>query len=112
MSGVVNQLNWRNDTRFVQLSGILPVESGVPFQDGVIDFSTVTRVSGKVRAGCEVLTSICVNQRQDIMYSRRGVTRGFTSTEISSYDKWIENGTRLYGPFERWCHSTSFDISY
>ena len=49
MTGVLNQLNWRNDTRFVQLSGVLPVEPGIPFQDGVIDFSTVTSASDKVR---------------------------------------------------------------
>jgi len=48
MTGVVNQLNWRNDTRFVQLSGVIPVESNIPFQDGIIDFSTVTPVSDKV----------------------------------------------------------------
>ena len=49
MSGVLNQLNWRNDTRFVQLGGLFPVESIVPLQDGIINFSAVTRGSDKVR---------------------------------------------------------------
>ncbi|KAF9644227.1 tubulin nucleotide-binding domain-like protein [Thelephora ganbajun] len=83
MSGVLNRLNWRNDTPFVQLSGIFPVESGVPLGDGVIDFSAATRVSDK-----------------DVMYSRRDVTRGFSPSEISRYEKWVEGGTRPYGPFE------------
>ena len=48
MSGVVNQLNWRNDTRFVQLSGILPVESAVPLRDRVINFSAAAGASDKV----------------------------------------------------------------
>ena len=48
MAGVLNQLNWRNDTRFAQLSGVFPVEPGIPFQDGVVDFSAVTNISDKV----------------------------------------------------------------
>ena len=49
MSGVLNQLNWRNDTQFVQLSGILPVEQNLLSQGKVIDFSSTTGTSDKVR---------------------------------------------------------------
>ena len=48
MSGVLNQLNWRGDTRFIQLSGLLPAESALPSQNEVIGFSTATRCSDKV----------------------------------------------------------------
>lgn len=40
-------------------------------------------------------------QHQDVVYSRRDVTRGFIPSTIASYEKWIEGGTRPYGPFER-----------
>lgn len=83
MSGVLNQLNWRNDTRFVQLGGLFPVESDIPLQDGIINFSTATKASDK-----------------DVTYSRRSVTRGFTPDQIASYEKWMEGGTRPYGPSE------------
>ena len=48
MSGVLNQLNWRGDTRFIQLSGLLPAGSALPSQNEVIGFSTATRCSDKV----------------------------------------------------------------
>ena len=48
MSGVLNQLNWRGDTRFIQLSGLLPAKSALPSQNEVIGFSTATRCSDKV----------------------------------------------------------------
>lgn len=49
MSGVLNQLNWRNDTRFIQLGGLFPVESPIQLQEGVLNFSAATRVSDRVR---------------------------------------------------------------
>ena len=98
---MVNQLNWRSDTRFVQLSGIFPVESAIPLRDGVVNFSTVTRVTDKVCWVIRVQATVRADQQQDVVYSRRDVTRGFSPREISSYGKWVESGTRPYGPFER-----------
>ena len=101
MSGVMNQLNWRNDTRFVQLSGTFPVESAIPLQDGVINFSTVTRISDKVWGRENSKRKSLADREQDVTYSRRDVTRGFSSGNISNYDEWVKSGTRPYGPFER-----------
>ena len=48
MSAMLNQLNWRNDTRFIQLSGIFPVDPAVPLHDKVVNFSA-TAVVHQVR---------------------------------------------------------------
>ncbi|KAF9644224.1 hypothetical protein BDM02DRAFT_1055057 [Thelephora ganbajun] len=87
MSGVLNQPNWRNDTPFVQLSGIFPVESGIPLGDGVIDFSAATRVSDKVCWRPRSKRRFALTRRQDVTYSRRGVTRGFSPSGVSRYEK-------------------------
>ena len=101
MSGVLNQLNWRNNTRFIELTGLFPVQSSATFQDGVTNFSAATMVSDKVRTGPSRKITSPDEQKQDVVYSRRDVTRGFSPSNILSYGKWIKGGTRPYGPFER-----------
>ena len=101
MSAILNQLNWRNDTRFIQLSGIFPVDPAVLLHDKVVNFSAAAvphQVRQRVPNWAVAYHSL---RKQDVVYFRRDVTRGLTSDQIVGYDEWIEGVARPYGPFER-----------
>ncbi|RDB18272.1 Protein dml-1 [Hypsizygus marmoreus] len=73
LSTMSSHLNWRGTTPYSELSGVFPVEPGVDLEKNLANFSSC---------------SFDKTRTQSSPFTRIDVTRGFTSSSISAYDRW------------------------
>ncbi|KAK7001822.1 protein dml-1 [Favolaschia claudopus] len=70
ISSLSAQLSWKTAVPFAELSGVFPHASAPELDRRIYNFSSYTSIS------------------QSTLFSRRDVTRGFSPSDITSYDEW------------------------